>query len=238
VAASCLYRGNGLAEARALTVARLFTVARVCTKAKVLTEARSALKLPVLDFRGPGLQPGQQTRYSPDVPRWTRIVPLIATLAVVAIPLGEHARTVRAEAAGLAFLQQLAAAQQAFRKGRGGFAATLDSLTRPCPGDGATVPLGPASVRAVIDRGFDVVLRPSEGATPSPADCLGLATTTGFYAAVQPSSIEAPPHQAYATTGVSGRIFVFFDGIAPLERDMAAGGLATPVEALAAFKIP
>jgi len=172
------------------------------------------------------------------VTRWTRIVPLAAILAVAAVPLAEHARTVRAESAGLEFLQQLAAAQGAFHSGRSGFAATLESLTRPCPGERGSAVLDPAIVRAVIDRGFDIVLRPSDGASASSADCLGLATTTGFYAAVQPSSIEAPPRRAYATTGVSGNIFVFFDGIAPLERDMAAGGLATPVEALPAFRIP
>ena len=36
----------------------------------------------------------------------------------------------------------------------------------------------------------------------------------------------------------TGRIYVFFDGVAPLERDMAAGGLATPLESVPTFKIP
>jgi hypothetical protein len=31
---------------------------------------------------------------------------------------------------------------------------------------------------------------------------------------------------------------VFFDGIAPLESDMAAGGLAVPLDTLEQFKIP
>jgi hypothetical protein len=36
----------------------------------------------------------------------------------------------------------------------------------------------------------------------------------------------------------TGNIYVFFDGVAPLERDMTATGLATPVESVPAFKIP
>jgi hypothetical protein len=36
----------------------------------------------------------------------------------------------------------------------------------------------------------------------------------------------------------TGRIFVFFDGVAPLESDMRPEGLATPLESVPAFKIP
>jgi hypothetical protein len=88
------------------------------------------------------------------------------------------------------------------------------------------------------ESGFDVSLRPAQGASTASADCHGQATTTDFYAALQPASVAAAPRRAYAVTGLSGRVFVFFDGVAPLEADMAPGGLATPLDTLGTFRIP
>jgi hypothetical protein len=74
------------------------------------------------------------------------------------------------------------------------------------------------------------------GAISGALDCHGRPLSSDYYAALSPSD-GTVGQQAFAITG-TGRIFVFFDGIAPVERDMTADGLATPIEALDTFKIP
>jgi hypothetical protein len=98
--------------------------------------------------------------------------------------------------------------------------------------------LAPAEIGRARNQGFHVVLRAAEGAGAAAADCHGRPTTTDFYAALEPVSAESAPRRAYAVTGSAARVFVFFDGLAPLERDMAPGGLATPLESLGVFRIP
>ena len=175
---------------------------------------------------------------TPGVQRWLRIVPLVAALGVAAIPLRQYSQKLQSEAAGEAFMRQLADAQLEFRRRHGpNFAASLESLTAACPGEPAA-PLDGSAVEAVKARGFDVALRTAQGAAEGTADCHGRPTAADYYAALQPSATDAAPRQAYAITGRSGRVFVFFDGLAPLEKDMAAGGLAMPLEQLSNFKIP
>jgi hypothetical protein len=58
-----------------------------------------------------------------------------------------------------------------------------------------------------------------------------------YYVGVQPAGGRVAAQRAYGSTG-AGRIFVFVDGIAPTETDMVPGGLATPLEDMAAFRIP
>jgi type II secretory pathway pseudopilin PulG len=162
----------------------------------------------------------------------------MAALGAAALPLWQYSRKVQAEAAGEAFLRQLADAQLEFRRGHAAhFATALESLTTPCPG-APGAPLDAGAVRGVGERGFVVLLRPVAGASEGAPDCHGRPTVTDYYVALQPASADAAPRQAYALTGRSGRIFVFFDGLAPLERDMAPGGLATPLDELGTFKIP
>jgi hypothetical protein len=169
-----------------------------------------------------------------------RVLPLVAAAAVPAVPLAQYVHRVRAESAGGAFVQRLVDAQEAFRRqqpGVGGFATAVESLTTACPGE-ASPPLSSEALTRVADLGFAVSLRPAEGAQAALADCHGRTTASDYYAAIQPSSVDAAPRLAFALTGSSGRVFVFFDGIAPLERDMAPGGLATPLDAVRSFRIP
>lgn len=176
--------------------------------------------------------------YSVGVQRWLRLVPLVAALGVAAIPLWQYGQKLQAEAAGEGFMRQLAEAQLEFRRRHGlNFAASLESLTAACPGE-PIAPLDAQAVEAVEARGFEIAVRGAQGAAEGPADCHGRLTAGDYYAALHPRSTDAAPRQAYAMTGVAGRTFVFFDGLAPLERDMAAGGLATPLEQLSTFKIP
>jgi len=172
------------------------------------------------------------------VSRWIRVVPLVAAVFVAALPLARHVQRAQAEAAGVTFLERLAAAQQAFRTGpgHGGYATDVDTLTTGCGAASGLLPA--AEVARARAAGFAIVLRAAEPATTLPPDCRGKATASDYYAAAQASGPDAPPQQAFALTGSSGRIYLFFDSIAPLERDMAPGGLATPLEGRGTFRIP
>jgi type II secretory pathway pseudopilin PulG len=170
---------------------------------------------------------------------WVRRVVIAMAVAGVAaavgVPVSSSYRMAKTERAAADTLQAIADAQRAFRRGggRGGYAVDVASLTRPCPGDAqAVLDIDPA----VSGHDYVFVLRPASGASTAGVDCHGRATTTDFYAAARPAHAWAG-RQALATTA-RGRIYVFFDGIAPLERDMGALGLAVPLDRLDTFKIP
>ncbi len=158
----------------------------------------------------------------------------IGTTGVVLVPVFTYARMDRAEHVASERLIALREAQRAFRRagGAGGYATDLASLTTPCPGE--SPPALPADTQTTHDYIF--VLRAARNARDVGLDCHGRATATDFYAAATPGN-ELAGREAMAMTSW-GRIYVFFDGIAPLESDMAAGGLAVPLDTLEQFKIP
>lgn len=168
---------------------------------------------------------------------WLLGVPMLGIVIVTLIPFVRYAQQTRAESAASAFLGRVHAGQQAFRvsHGNAGYASALDSLTMSCQG-GSGVPIPASDVAALERAGYHPTLRPAELAVTAALDCHGRPLVSDYYASVSPRSVEAPGRQAFAVTS-TGRIFVFFDGIAPLERDMAAG-LATPLGSLETFKIP
>jgi hypothetical protein len=90
----------------------------------------------------------------------------------------------------------------------------------------------------VAAAGYEVTIRPAASAESRGVDCHGRPTASDYYAAAQPRSPEILAKQAFGTTASGGQIFVFFDGVAPLETDMGPDGLATPLEAVESFKIP
>jgi hypothetical protein len=168
---------------------------------------------------------------------WLRTLPLVATLVVVLIPVVRYAAKMYAEAAGRRFVEDVQLAQEAFLRagGHGAYATDLRSLTTACEGHDAA--LSADAPRALDGLGYAIQLRAAEGAAAGRSDCHGRPTATDYYVGVQPAANDTAAQQAVAATGRSG-MFVFFDGIAPLERDMAPGGLATPAKDLRAFQIP
>jgi hypothetical protein len=170
--------------------------------------------------------------------RWSWVLPAIGVLVVGAIPFVRYAQKSRIESATAQLLREVHVAQEGFRNaGNGsGYATALESLLQPCPG-ATTMPLTATAIASIRAAGYELNVRPAEGAVPSLADCHGRPTTSNYYASMAPRSIESPGQQAYALTA-TGTIYVFFDGVAPLERDMAPGGLATPLESVPTFKIP
>ncbi len=168
---------------------------------------------------------------------WRVILPLVGIALAVAVPLARHAQKVRAEHTAAEFLAHVRAAQQRFREEHqsAGYASALASLTTACPGSGGAAMGQPTAT--LIDAGYHVRLRPADGAVTVGDDCHGRPLASDYYVAAEPISAETPAQQAFAVTA-AGRVFVFFDGIAPRERDMAAGGLATPLDRLDVFTIP
>ena len=164
------------------------------------------------------------------------VLPAGLAAALVAWVVLGHAARVRAEAVGAIAVSRLHASQLAFRDASGGFAATLDSLTSPCPsGEGPW--LDAVTLRRLAEAGYELVLRAHEGARVHGSDCQGRPLVDDYYVGVQPAGGRVAPQRAYGSTG-AGRVFVFVDGIAPTESDMAPGGLATPLEDMATFRIP
>jgi hypothetical protein len=160
---------------------------------------------------------------------------VMGVAGAISIQVFAQTRMREAEQDAAQALEALVDAQRAFRKtgGGGGYATDLESLIRPCSG-GTIAALSNAADIAAGD--YRLVLRPARRAAIVGTDCHGKATADDFYAAVHPAHAWAG-RQAMAATSI-GRIYVFFDGIAPLERDMEFRGLAVPLDAVETFKIP
>jgi hypothetical protein len=165
------------------------------------------------------------------------MLPLAGLVVVGSIPLVGYARKTAAERDAADALGGVHAAQEAFRNagGRGGYASQVDSLATPC--EGAAPSLPPALVREVAAIRYRLVVRPAVDASPAGVDCHGRPVVSDYYAAVHPDGADAPGQRAFAARA-DGRIYLFYDGVPPAERDMGEGGLATPLDAAAEFRIP
>jgi hypothetical protein len=153
--------------------------------------------------------------------------------AGVAVQVQSQLRMRAAEDAAARTLSAILDAQRAFRRATGGYATDLASLTQGCAAQPTPMLRQPLSTG---EYDYRIVLRAAARATAAGNDCHGQPTASDFYAAASPAQAWAG-RQAMAVTG-RGRIYVFFDGIAPSERDMETGGLAVPLDTLDTFKIP
>lgn len=160
-------------------------------------------------------------------------VAVVGIAAAVSLQVRSQLRMRAAEVAAAQTVTAIVEAQRTFRRGGGGYATELSSLTQPCGGHTAATL---EKQFPAVDYDYTVLLRASSRGTPVGSDCHGRPMATDFYVAVYPSQAWAG-RQAMAATG-RGRIYVFFDGLAPSERDMEAGGLAVPLDTLDTFKIP
>jgi hypothetical protein len=165
------------------------------------------------------------------------LVPLLGAAVALAWPFARYAIKIRNEATALDVIREVRDAQRAYhgRPGAAGFAGSVAALTTACPD--AAAALAASQLTRLSGAGYELILRPRAGARSAGLDCRGEAIVEDYYAGVQPVSAATAAQRAYAATG-EGDVFVYFDGVAPLERDMAAGGLATPAAALESFRIP
>jgi hypothetical protein len=162
-----------------------------------------------------------------------RALAVIAGLGLVAAllyPVLNTRRAVRQEAAAVALLHEVEAAQALFHEATGGYAASLDSLAAGC--DGAAPFLAAPLVGGhIVDAGHEVAMRAARAAVPGPPDCHGRPTASDYYVSARPQVMGRDGSRGMAMTS-AGRIFLFFDGVPPTEADMAPGGLAMPLDAM------
>ena len=160
----------------------------------------------------------------------------MGTALLVAWPVGRYALKLRDEAQALNVVHEIRRAQDTFRTSvqGAGYASSLESLTSGC---GPAPPMSRVILADLERVGYEVHLRPSASSQRMGQDCHGRPTADDYYLGVQPRGAAVAGQRAYGATS-RGDVFVFFDGVAPHEQDMTAGGLATPSQALSAFKIP
>ena len=157
---------------------------------------------------------------------------LVGIGTTIAVPVATFTGMKRAEDAMVATMTAIAQAQRAFRSGggRGGYATSLESLTQSCP-HGSPPLLSVAS----NDR-YTVTMRAARDARPVGVDCHGRPTANDYYVAARPAEAFAG-RVAFAATS-RGRVFMFFDGIPPVEDEMTSRGLAVASDSMPPFKIP
>ena len=132
------------------------------------------------------------------------ILPVLATLVAIGVPLMRYAEKQRQDGESIGFLQTFRSAQETHRAGQGEYARDIGRLGLACP--------------RVMTCEIAMVER-------------------DYYIALMPATSWSPSQHAYAMRS-DGRIFLFFDGVAPKPADMEIGGLATPLDGLGQFKIP
>jgi hypothetical protein len=162
------------------------------------------------------------------------LVPLVGILTAAGVPLARYALMERHERTAVAVLQRVQAAQAQFHRRAGGYASDAASLTTACPGETPVLPA--ESVQALGAAGYTLTVRPAQGAAAVGMDCHGRAVVADYYVAAAPTSSRVAAREAFAGRG-DGRLYVFFDGLAPREADLGTG-LATPLDARDALRIP
>ena len=162
------------------------------------------------------------------------LLPIAGLVVATSVPIARYEWRDQRERVAIDVVRQAVEAQRRFRERTGAYATSPASLTTLC-GD------VPAWLSADIqhrlhEAGYYLELRAAEGAHRAGPDCHGLPLADDYYVSVAPLASDGVPRQAFASRG-DGHIYLFYDGIAPLESDMA-GGLATRVEDRERFVIP
>ena len=166
--------------------------------------------------------------------RSVAVVPLVGIIVAVSVPLLRHVEKRRHENTALEGLQQVRAAQDAFKARASGYAIDLTSLITAC-GRGKPMLAGDV-LTDLEDAGYRLQLRAAAGAALTGRDCHGRPLVDDYYVATAPVDASEAAQQAFAARA-GGSVYLFLDGIAPREVEMLSG-LATPVELRDTFRIP
>lgn len=164
--------------------------------------------------------------------RWVVIVPVLGTLAIVAVPFLSAVQARRDEAAAVRALQRVHDAQERFRAATGAYATDLASLAAGCAGAPPAPGLTPSSGAGP----YRLMLRVADRHEPSGHDCHGRPLAPDYYVSASPVPGATTAQRAYAARR-DGRIFLFYDQVPPQEAEIS-GGLATPLDQADAFRIP
>lgn len=165
---------------------------------------------------------------------WSILLPVIGTCVAAAIPFARYAEKQRDESVAVNSVRQIQDAQERVRDAAGAYATVLATLVEGCLGVAPALPA--AVLEELAGAGYVLQMRAAVDAAPGGKDCQGHPLASDYYVAVSPATAGEAAEKAFAGRA-DRRLFVFVDGIAPSEADIA-GGLATPLDEINSFKIP
>lgn len=159
------------------------------------------------------------------------VVAVIGVVAAVGVPSLLRARISANEASAIASLRAISTAEATYfaHAGTNGYARSLATLARSCPG--ATQPfISPdLAVDPSLKSGYTVALQASAAAQPARPDCNGTATDSDFYATAAPTSHGTTGVRAFATNN-RGSIYYDQTGVAPTEAAILPSGGGRVIE--------
>ncbi len=148
------------------------------------------------------------------------VVAMIAVLASIAFPILLRARISSNEGVAVASLRTIHSAQAAYASscGGGGYAQTLDDLSKTPPTSSVGFIQDPYVTNGVIQQGYAASVKAANGAEttlPAGNTCNGSAadSVTGFVAERHPSAIAVTGVRSFAIS-TEGVMFVRNDGVA------------------------
>jgi prepilin-type N-terminal cleavage/methylation domain-containing protein len=147
------------------------------------------------------------------------VVAMIAVLATIAFPILLRARISSNEGVAIASLRTIHSAQAAYAStcGAGGYAQTLDDLSKNPPASPVGFIQDPYVVNGVTQNGYVASVMAANGAAtmlPAGNTCNGSAadSVTGFVAERHPASIAETGVRSFAIS-TEGTMFVRNDGV-------------------------
>ena len=153
------------------------------------------------------------------------VVAVIGAVAAIGIPSLLRARQSANESSAIASLRAISTAEASYyaHAGTNGYAPSLATLARSCPG--ATQPfISPdLALDPSLKSGYRLMLQPSAAAQPARPDCNGTPTDSDFYATAEPVSHGNTGIRAFATNN-RGSIYYDQSGVAPTEAAMLPSG--------------
>jgi prepilin-type N-terminal cleavage/methylation domain-containing protein len=157
------------------------------------------------------------------------VVGIIGVLAGLSAVQLLRARAAANEAASIGSLRSVTSGQFAYSSscGQGGYASTLPTLGVPPPGSNvAFLSQDLTAAATIVKSGYQFTLGAGAGSNAGPADCMGTATTTGYYASSRPISFQITGNRSFAVS-TQGVIWQDQAAVPPGE---PFGAPATPVQ--------
>ncbi|MGH9310024.1 MAG: type IV pilin protein [Vicinamibacterales bacterium] len=159
------------------------------------------------------------------------VVAVIGVIAAIGIPSVLRARVSANESSAIASLRAISTAEATYfaHAGTSGYAGSLATLARSCPGGTQPFISPDLAFDPSLKSGYTVGLQASATAQPSRPDCNGTATDSDFYATAEPVSHGNTGVRAFATNN-RGSIYYDQTGVAPTEAAMLPSGGGRVIE--------
>lgn len=147
------------------------------------------------------------------------VVAIIGIIAAIAVPGLLRARMSGNESSAIGSLRAINSAEASYSSatGGGGYAVSLVTLSKPCPG-GSQGFISPdlANDPFTVKSGYKVALTGGAGAVDVVADCNGTQSQTAYYATAEPLTPGTTGQRAFSTAA-HGTLYFDITGAAPPE---------------------